>query len=99
MNPPVKVGMWVFYRLDVDDARRINGAPVSKRNTASAGDVFPALVVRVYGPELANLQVFPDANRPLWVTSRYLDATGFAKRTFAFTEDAGSPSPFATQPA
>jgi hypothetical protein len=40
-------------------------------NHAAAGDVYPALVVRVFGVvPTANLQVFLDGNDTHWATSR-----------------------------
>lgn len=61
-----------------------NGAQVHVGNNASAGDVFPMVITRVFGdtPESAvNGQVFLDGNDVLWVTSVCL---GTGERTFAW---------------
>lgn len=41
-------------------------------NHATAGDTYPAMIVRVFHPEstTANLQVFLDGNDTYWATSR-----------------------------
>lgn len=41
-------------------------------NHARAGDVYPAMIVRVFDPRVttANLQVFLDGNDTYWATSR-----------------------------
>lgn len=61
--------MVVLYQLTEQDAARINARTV--RNTAHAGDVLPAIVVRVFGPALVNLQVLLDGEGSLWATSRH----------------------------
>lgn len=63
------------------DAKNLNAAGVTLAsqelgpqihigNTASAGDIYPAMIVRVWPQELAQLQVFLDGNDTLWSTSR-----------------------------
>ncbi|MDN4644936.1 hypothetical protein [Arthrobacter sp. PsM3] len=63
------------------DAKNLNGAGVTLAsqelgpqihigNSASAGDVFPAIIVRVWPQSSVQLQVFLDGNDTLWVTSR-----------------------------
>jgi hypothetical protein len=49
-------------------------------NHAQEGDVYPAMIVRIFGgtPESAvNLQVFLDGNDTLWATSRTLGEGSF----------------------
>lgn len=70
------VGRIVHYRLSEGDAsviahqRLTVGSPQS--NAAQAGDVYPAIVVRVFDPSVttANLQVFLDGTDSYWATSR-----------------------------
>lgn len=83
------IGRVVHYRLSKSDAQEINkrrkrfqGAPAQVwgfqahvGNRASAGDVFPAVIVRVFGDNpgantTVNLQVQLDGNDTYWATSR-----------------------------
>ncbi|WP_282265584.1 hypothetical protein [Stenotrophomonas sp. PS02298] len=52
------------------------GAQAHIGNTVSAGDVLPAMVVRVLPCQQANLQVFLDGNDVFWATSRAEAAPG-----------------------
>ena len=73
------------------NGRRTNGAAIQDRiledkwsigaqahigNTVSAGDVLPAMVVRVLPCQQANLQVFLDGNDVFWATTRAEAAPG-----------------------
>lgn len=65
----------VEYRVTEDDAAQVRarraGGP---GNEVAAGDVFPAVIVRVWaeGPDApCNLQVLLDGPDTLWVTSRH----------------------------
>lgn len=81
------IGRIVHYTLNAADADAINrrrgdavasrsaeartGAVLHHGNSASEGDVYPAMVVRVFGSgTTANLQVFLDGNDSYWATSR-----------------------------
>ncbi|MCI3271386.1 hypothetical protein [Streptomyces cylindrosporus] len=50
------------------------GPQIHVGNHAFEGDVYPAMVVRIFHPETttANLQVFLDGNDTYWATSRTL---------------------------
>ncbi|MDT7783903.1 MAG: hypothetical protein QOF58_2322 [Pseudonocardiales bacterium] len=71
--PAPSIGRIVHYRLSEYDAEAINrrrlGFP-NDFNAAVAGQAYPALVVRTFGGQAANLQVFLDGNDTQWVTSR-----------------------------
>lgn len=73
------------------NGRRTNGAAIQDRiledkwsigaqahigNTVSAGDVLPAMVVRVLPCQQANLQVFLDGNDVFWATTMAEAAPG-----------------------
>jgi hypothetical protein len=47
------------------------GAQAHIGNTAEAGQIFPAVSVRVWSPAMANLQVLLDGNDVYWATSRH----------------------------
>jgi hypothetical protein len=72
------IGRIVHYALSEQDAKRIEqlrwSLPTDNRgNTAEAGQVYPALIVRTWGetPESAvQLQVFLDGSDTYWATSR-----------------------------
>lgn len=82
------IGRIVHYKLSAHDAEAINrrraevgAAPPANTgfqahvgNTAQAGQVFPATIVRVFDPEgdtgTSNLQVSLDGNDVYWATSR-----------------------------
>lgn len=80
------VGRIVHYTLSTTDADEINRRRKDFRvarsaevgsgfighvgNVATAGDVCPAVVVRTFGPDVANLQVLLDGNDSYWATSR-----------------------------
>ena len=82
------IGRIVHYTLaetDVDainrrraDFRQRPGGPGNEGfqahvgNHVQAGDVYPAMVVRVFDPSVTtvNLQVFLDGNDTFWATSR-----------------------------
>ncbi len=61
---PVSVGNLVLYRHDQYSAIEAGG-------NSQAGDVVPAIVVRVWVKETGyvNLKVITDAARDIWVTS------------------------------
>ena len=69
------IGRIVHYTLSVQDAAQINQARDSLRgaaNPAREGDVFPMMIVRVWGdrPDSGvQGQVFIDGNFTLWATS------------------------------
>lgn len=73
-NPTI--GRIVHYRLSDQDIELIaehRRETDRQGNTAYAGDVYPALVVRVFdidGVMSANLQVFLDGPDTFWATSR-----------------------------
>lgn len=61
----------VVYALTEADATKINqtrGLRQIAGNAASAGDTYPAVVVRSFG-ETSNLKVLLDGEDALWVTS------------------------------
>lgn len=81
----VSVGRLVHYKLPEAAALQVNkrrldgvmsgtakvenGSQIHFGNGHTAGDVLPAVVVRVWENNLVNLQVFLDGNDTLWVTS------------------------------
>ncbi len=73
------IGRIVHYKLTKGDAQEIQrkrlqaGHATFSGNTAAEGDVFPALIVRVWDEPKPSvqLQVFPDGNDTYWATSRY----------------------------
>ena len=57
-----------------------NGVQVHVGNRASEGEVYPAMVVRVWSPESSDtvqLQVFIDGNHTYWATSRQREMPDF----------------------
>ncbi|MET9086175.1 hypothetical protein ABZX77_30590 [Streptomyces sp. NPDC004237] len=72
------IGRIVHYTLNQQDADEINRRRADSPqagNHAREGDVYPAMIVRIFGetPESAvNLQVFLDGNDSHWATSRTL---------------------------
>lgn len=78
------IGQTVFYTLSSVDAEHINrrrtdfttsasagtGFVGHIGNLASAGQQYPATVVRTFGGTAANLQVHLDGTDVLWATSR-----------------------------
>lgn len=73
------IGRVVHYTLNQQDADEINrrrtDSFVLAGNQAQEGDVYPAMIVRIFGetPESAvNLQVFLDGTDTFWATSRTL---------------------------
>jgi hypothetical protein len=72
------IGRIVHYTLTDHDvaqiaARRTGAGDKSIGNTVTAGDVFPLMITRVWGPteeSAVNGQVFLDGDDVLWVTSR-----------------------------
>lgn len=82
--PQISLGRTVHYRLSEFDAEQINrrravapgyepaaGTQRHVGNPASAGDVLPCLVTKVWSVEgnLVNAKVFLDGNDTLWITS------------------------------
>lgn len=51
------------------DGRWPEGAQAHIGNEARAGQVYPGIVVNVWGDELLNAQIFLDGNDTYWVTS------------------------------
>lgn len=69
------VGRIVLYRLnagDIDLIDRRLPEHFEHRNAVREGDIYPAMVVRVFAPSVttANLQVFLDGDCSYWATSR-----------------------------
>jgi len=66
--------MFVAYKLNEGDVELINHTRNSKSvsgNSVNAGDVYPAVIVKEWNPNSANLRVFLDGNdSPYWATSR-----------------------------
>lgn len=71
------IGRIVLYTLAAIDAQLIENErrPITRQvatsvgNDVAAGDVFPAIVVRVFpGSQVVNLQVLLDGNDAHWVT-------------------------------
>jgi hypothetical protein len=58
-------------RPDPDEAI-LPGAMLHAGNTVDEGDVFPAVIIRVFSSEVgtSNLQVLLDGNDTFWATSR-----------------------------
>ena len=80
MSTPA-IGRIVHYTLNALDAAAINNrrheVPENTNvihfgNRANEGDVFPAIIVRVWNedPGTVQLQVFLDGNDTYWATSR-----------------------------
>lgn len=66
------IGRIVVYVLTEEDARAI-GALSGRKNHPSAGEEYPALIVRTWGVEptsAVQLQVFYDGDGSYWATSR-----------------------------
>jgi hypothetical protein len=84
-TPNISLGRIVHYTLTEQDANQVNGRrdTPAYSNNAVAGQVFPAIAVRVWGPKCANLQVFLDGNDTLWKTSATEDPNlGFGNSGF-----------------
>jgi hypothetical protein len=71
-----RLGQIVDYRLSDSDAASINAGRAAHgphlRNLHSAGQICPAMIVRIWGgqPVLVQLQVFYDGAGTHWATSR-----------------------------
>lgn len=75
-EPQVSVGRIVAYTASDADAEA-SKAPGWTGNQITAGDVLPAVVVRVWSGGLVNLQVLVDGTDSLWRTSvKHVDAPG-----------------------
>ncbi|WP_369042182.1 hypothetical protein [Streptomyces sp. Midd1] len=86
MSATPTIGRTVHYRASADDAARINkrrkdaynsgaygeedGTIVHVGNDVAEGQVFPAVIVRVWSGGSVNLQVLMDGNDVFWATSR-----------------------------
>lgn len=74
-RPTPTIGRIVQYTLSEHDAAQIYDARHGnghRGNEARAGDVYPMVITRVWGPgpgAAVNGQVFLDGNDLLWVTS------------------------------
>lgn len=70
------IGRIVHYTLSAQDVNAIkNGRLVAstgshQANDVAAGQVYPAIVVRTFGGDAANLRVFLDGIDLYWATSR-----------------------------
>ena len=73
------IGRIVHYKLNEGDVANIDrlmplvvDGQCQERNPVTAGDVYPAMVVRVFDPSptTANLRVFLDGADSYWATSR-----------------------------
>ena len=84
-------GRIVLYTLNKQDADATNKRRIdtlgTDGNSVAEGDVYPMMIVRVWGStspsQPVNGQVFLDGNDTLWVTSTNL---GTDPRTFAWPE-------------
>lgn len=69
-----RIGQIVDYTLTESDAATINAGRVAPgaRNVVNAGQVYPAMIVRIWGgqPVLVQLQVFYDGAGTHWASSR-----------------------------
>lgn len=73
------IGRIVHYRLSDDDAARIiemGNRPLPDgrsplHNASRPGDMYPAIIVRVWDDGSVNARVFLDGELTLWVTSRH----------------------------
>lgn len=67
------IGRVVHYTLSETDVAYIQSRHQDRSscNQASAGDVYPAMIVRIWGDAThVNLQVFLDGDCSYWATSR-----------------------------
>lgn len=75
------IGRIVHYKLSETEAAYIQSKHQDRSscNQVSAGDVYPAMIVRVWGTgESVNLQVYLDGDCSYWATSRAQgDGDGF----------------------
>lgn len=74
--PPVTVGRTVLYTLSAADLVAIRDQRAYNEhhqrrsfNSVNEGDVLPAIVVKVWSPTCANIQVLLDGGDTLWKTS------------------------------
>lgn len=78
-QPKPSIGRIVHYTLSEGDVDAINQQTpmvqygLQVRNSVHAGDIYPAVIVRVFGAECANLQVLLDGRASYWATSRVFD--------------------------
>jgi hypothetical protein len=78
-QPKPSIGRIVHYTLGEGDVTVIDQqSPMvvdgrQVRNSVHAGDVYPAVIVRVFGSECANLRVLLDGTVDYWATSRAFD--------------------------
>lgn len=63
------LGETVLYTLTDQDAAAVNAE--KRNNRAHAGELYPAIVVRVWGEGLVNLRVLIDGPGELWATSKH----------------------------
>ena len=74
--PTPSIGRIVQFRITEHNAKQINhqrtqaGHATKTGNVAREGDVYPLLIVRVWGGDLVNGQLFLDGNDSLWITSQ-----------------------------
>lgn len=62
-------GESIVHRLGANQWHE--GAQAHIGNRAYAGDIYPMVIVRAWGPRCVNGQVFLDGTDTLWVTSVY----------------------------
>lgn len=76
-SPLPSLGRIVHYVLNADDVAAIDRhMPIvvdgqrQERNPVNAGELYPAMVVKVFGQPYTNLQVFLDGAVTYWACSR-----------------------------
>lgn len=80
---PARMVLYVLSEADADQINRRRGDAAREQagqaqsgyvvhigNSAAAGDMYPAVVVRTFGGPAINLQVLLDGNDTYWATSR-----------------------------
>lgn len=72
------IGRIVHFECDASTADLMMRRP-DRGNTVQAGDLLPAVIVKVWTPNSVNLKVFADGPHDEWVTSVSL---GTGPRTF-----------------
>lgn len=68
------IGRIVLYCLSITDVRQIMAYRHANSDFSSPsvaeGDVFPAMVTKVHGPDMINVKVMLDGHDTFWATSR-----------------------------
>ena len=95
----ITIGRIVHYRLSDEDVKLIHAlrqrfrekvevpAEMAQALDVRAGEVYPAIAVKVFGPHQASLQVFIDAPIPFWTKGR---SEGEGVGEYLWPEYAGS---------